>query len=101
MLAYADHNFLIYCAKNPDWRDAVIHARDVGQVTIVLSPWSIYEIGTAAVEHMEELIQIVEEIRPAWILERADIQLREGIHAWQAFWGLNSIKSFSRPVSSQ
>jgi hypothetical protein len=89
MLAYADHNFLINCAKRPDWQEAVIHARDLGQVTIVLSPWSIYEIASAATAEMrEELIQIVDEFRPAWILARADVQLREGIHAWQTFSGL-------------
>jgi len=89
MLAYADHNFLINCANNPDWRKSVIRARDEGRVTVVLSPWNVYEIGTAATaEKREELLQIVEEFRPAWILERADIQLREGVNAWQTFWGL-------------
>lgn len=36
--------------------------------------------------HMEELLVIVEEFRPLWILERVDLQLREFVAAWNGFW---------------
>jgi hypothetical protein len=87
MLAYADQNFIINCANNRDWRKAVTLARDRDRATLVLSPWHFYEIGTISEARMEELVQVVEEFRPAWILDRSDLQLRECIHAWQTFWG--------------
>ena len=92
MLVYADQNFLIDCANNPDWRRMVIRAREEYRATVVLSPWSIYEIGSIAAERMNELIKIADEFRPAWILERADLEFREGIHAWQRFWGYPAIE---------
>jgi hypothetical protein len=55
-------------------------------VTLILSPWSIYEIGDAAAPHMEELLAISEELKPSWILERVDLQLREFVVAWNNFW---------------
>jgi hypothetical protein len=98
MFTYADHNFLIDCANNPGWRRTVITALAEGRITIVLSPWSIYEIANTTEERMEELIQIVADFQPAWIPERADIQLLEGMQEWNRFWGLPP-REF-RPIGS-
>jgi hypothetical protein len=98
IFTYADHNFLIDCANNPNWRQAVAAAVAQSRVTIVLSPWSIYEIANTTEERMEELIQIVADFQPAWIPERADIQLLEGMREWKRFWGL-PVNEF-RPIGS-
>ena len=98
MFTYADHNFLIDCANNPNWRQAVVAAVAQSRVAIVLSPWSIYEIANTTEERMEELIQIVADFQPAWIPERADIQLLEGMREWRRFWGL-PVNEF-RPIGS-
>jgi hypothetical protein len=70
--AYADQNFIISRADNPAWRTAVKDAEANGSVTLVLSPWHFYEFGNANAGRAERLIQFAEEIRSAWILERAD-----------------------------
>jgi hypothetical protein len=87
MYAYADQNFLITCADTPKWREAVMRARDLDIATIVLSPWHFYEFGNANTERMERLLQLAEEIRPAWSLDRADIQLQEFLSVWIKIWG--------------
>ena len=86
MKAYVDHNFLINCLNREGWRAIASEASGSGRVKFVLSPWSIYEIGKAAREHMEELLVIAEELAPSWILERVDLQLREFVVAWNNFW---------------
>lgn len=86
MNAYVDQNFLINCLNQEGWRETAVAACGLGGVTLVLSPWSIYEIGNAAPLHMEELLAIAEELNPSWILERVDLQLREFVAAWNAFW---------------
>ena len=86
MNAYVDHNFLINCLNREGWRAIIAEACGHGGVRLVLSPWSIYEIGSAAHLRMEELLAIVEELNPSWILERVDLQLREFVVAWNDFW---------------
>ena len=85
--AYLDNNFVIDCATNqPKWRAKALDARQAGLVNLVMSPWSIYEIGKASKEKMNEVIRIVDELEPQWILERVDLQLLEFLHAWTEFW---------------
>jgi hypothetical protein len=85
---YADHNFLIYCVKEPAWRKAVTEAHHSGQVTMVLSPWHFYEYGNAsAYEDTQDLIEFAEELQPKWILERGDLQQREFFAVWNSIWG--------------
>ncbi len=86
MYAYVDHNFLINCLNKEGWRSTALAKCGIGHVRLVLSPWSIYEIGNATPLHMEELLAIAEELNPSWILERVDLQLREFVAAWNAFW---------------
>jgi hypothetical protein len=86
MNAYIDHNFLINCLNQEGWRATAVGACGLGGVRLVLSPWSIYEIGSAGRLHMEELLVIAEELNPSWILERVDLQLREFVVAWNDFW---------------
>jgi hypothetical protein len=84
---YPDHNFLIYCVKNPTWRKAVTEAHKVGRITVVLSAWHFYEYGNASgYADTESLIEFAEELQPKWILERADLQHREFIVIWNYFW---------------
>ena len=93
MYAYADQNFLVNCADNPQWREAVSQARQEKLVTMVLSPWHFYELGNAAPEWTEDLLDFIKEIEPAWILERVDIQLGEFLKVWNEACG-NAIPPF-------
>lgn len=87
MYVYADHNFLINCIGNDQWRDSVIDAHRTNRITIVFSSWHFYEYGNAAAKHdTEELIQFAEILEPKWILERADLQLYEFIAVWNTIW---------------
>lgn len=87
LLAYADHNFLIYCEKNKEWQRVVISARDSEIATLVLSPFHLYEFGNVKASHDRDLLlALVEEFRPAWILERQDIQIREFQKEWVEIW---------------
>jgi len=89
MDAYVDQNFLINCINRNGWR---------GGVRLIVSPWTIFEIGKATPSHMEELLSIVEEFKPSWILERADLQLREFVVAWNDFW--NGKRSRFSPIGT-
>ena len=86
MNAYVDNNFLIDCIGRDGWRSITANACSNSDVKLILSPWSIYEIGNAS--HIEELLDIVEAFRPLWILERVDLQLREFIVAWNSWKGI-------------
>lgn len=96
MNAYVDQNFLINCINRDGWRAITANACGCGSVKLVVSPWSIYEIGNAPLPHMEELLTIVEEFGPLWILERVDLQLREFVVAWNDFW--NGRRSHFNPI---
>ena len=87
MNIYVDHNFLIDCIKNPEWRQAVIDAHRTGSVSIVLSPWHFYEYGNArAHADIEDLILFADELDPRWTMERADLQLFEFWVVWNQIW---------------
>ena len=86
MNAYVDHNFLINCISIDGWRAITADACNSGSVRLIVSPWSIFEIGKSRYLHQDELITIVEEFKPSWILERVDLQLREFVVAWNNFW---------------
>lgn len=86
MNAYADNNFLINCINQSGWRAVAANACKMVKIKLVLSPWSIYEVGTARPLHMEEMLTLIEDLSPSWILERVDLQLREFIIAWNDFW---------------
>jgi hypothetical protein len=98
MNAYVDHNFLINCINQGGWRPIAVNACSSGSVKLIVSPWSIYEIGNAAPLHMEELLTIVEELKPLWIFERVDLQLREFVVAWNDFW--NGRRSHFDPIGT-
>lgn len=88
MNVYVDYNFLIYCAKEPTWRKAVLEAHQSGRITIVLSAWHFYEYGNASGHpETEDLIRFAEELQPKWILERGDLQHQEFIAFWNCIWG--------------
>ena len=76
MYVYPDHNFLIGCVRNPEWRNLVMKSQRSGDVSVVLSPWHAYEYGNArGYSDTEELVRLVEELQPLWIMERADLQV--------------------------
>ncbi len=87
IFAYADHNFLINCTKNHEWRKTIIAAGEAGLASLVLSPFHFYEFGNVKIQAArDELLVFGEEIQPAWILERLDIQLREFLKVWMEIW---------------
>jgi|GEM_PF-6928307 len=86
MNAYVDQNFLINCINCEGWKATAARASNAGLIRLVLSPWNIYEIGSAPIKKGEEMLAIVDELQPFWILERVDLQLREFVVAWSDFW---------------
>ncbi len=86
MLVYVDQNFLSTCAITPKWIDVIVEARAAGSVTIVLSITHFYEIAKSKVELREDILALIAQIQPSWALERADLQLREFVNAWDLFW---------------
>lgn len=96
MYAYADHNFLIYCANDKAWRDALIRATTSGTVVMVLSPWHFYELGRSRTQ--EDLIDLAERINPQWILGRSDLQLAEFQSSWNSIW--NGTDEHFAPIGS-
>ncbi len=96
MNAYVDNNFLIDCINRDGWKNIAVKACESGKVKLVLSPWSIFEVGNAPQRHMEELVTLIDGLRPWWILERVDLQLREFIVAWNDFW--NGKRSQFNPI---
>jgi hypothetical protein len=96
MNAYIDNNFLINCINQLGWKAVTENACKTGKVKLILSPWSIYEIGNASPSHMEEMLAVIGEFNPSWILERVDLQLREFIVAWNDFW--NGTRTQFNPI---
>ncbi len=84
---YADQNFLIYCVQNAEWRNAVSEAHRSRRIIVVLSPWHFWECGKGA-HHCdtEDLLKFAEELQPAWIPERADLQMIEFWVVWEQLW---------------
>jgi hypothetical protein len=96
---YADHNFLIYCIKNPPWRDAVVQAHVSGKAALVLSPWHFYEYGNASGHaDTEDLIQFAEMVQPKWTMERADLLIFEFWVTWEQVW--NGSKETVNPIGT-
>ena len=98
VIAYIDNNFIVDCVGSPHWKATVLEACRNRLVRIVISPWSIYEIGKASIDKMNEAIRVAEELEPRWILERADLQLREFLHAWNDFW--NGSRTEFSPIAT-
>jgi hypothetical protein len=81
---YADHNFLIYCIKHPQWGDVVTEAHRSGKASLVLSPWHFFEYGNArAHADTEDLIRFAEALQPKWTMERADLLMYEFWIEWE------------------
>jgi hypothetical protein len=96
---YPNHNFLIYCIKNPAWRETVVQAHSSGKATLILSPWHFYEYGNArAYADTEDLIQFAEVLRPKWTMERADLLTFEFWVLWQEVW--NGSKDAVDPIGT-
>jgi hypothetical protein len=45
-----------------------------------------YEIGIVREDCYERTVQFVEDTKPQWILDRADLQLQEFLCEWDRFW---------------
>jgi hypothetical protein len=86
VFVYADQNFLIRCSDTSDGRDVVIPAHMSGKATLVLSPMHFYEIGKVREDCYERTAQFVEDVQPAWILNRGDLLLQEFLCEWDRFW---------------
>jgi hypothetical protein len=99
MFVYPDHNFLIGCIKNSEWRDLVMQSQRGGSMSIVLSPWHFYEYGNAR-NHPDtaDLVSFAEELNPLWIMERTDLQQFEYWVVWNQLW--QSSRDEVAPIAS-
>ena len=77
-LTYLDQNALIELgvkARNPDFRKKLDHAIDSGSFKSVVSSWHLIETAnTKNVANATELGIFLDSLKPAWLLERRDIQ---------------------------
>lgn len=74
--AYADQNFLSKCADDATWKAEVVRAARDGRVRLVLSPIHFYEFGNVDTdERRERMLALVEEVDPAWAMERFDMHV--------------------------
>jgi hypothetical protein len=55
-------------------------------ISFVLSPWHFYELGSIEPIRANELLEIIEKLKPKYILDRADLQLAEFKQAWCKYW---------------
>ena len=86
MNVYLDQNFLIRCRESFEESEKLVAAQRSGKVTLVLSPIHFYEAGTVREEHFQRTLDLLEMVKPAWCLSRADMQLHEFRREWNHFW---------------
>ncbi len=65
----------------------MLRASREGRVKIVLSPVHFYEFGNAGDDRRQILLELVEEIEPAWAYERTDLLLSEFCYTWCEYFG--------------
>jgi hypothetical protein len=80
-LTYLDQNAVIYLAKaaaDPAFRIKLDAAITSGQLTVVVSSWHLIETAkTKDVDKAVRLADFIDSLRPAWLLERHNIQTLE------------------------
>src|SRR5215468_2371224 len=76
--SYLDQNALIGLgrkARQAEFRKKVDSALDSGSLSAVVSSWHLIETAhTTNVANAVELAEFIDSLKPAWILERHDIQ---------------------------
>jgi hypothetical protein len=80
-LTYLDQNAVIYLEKtasDPAFRAKLDAAITSGRLSIVVSPWNLIETAkTRDVDKAVRLADFIDSLRPAWLLERHNIQKLE------------------------
>jgi hypothetical protein len=83
---YLDHSIVAHEASWP----RILAIVGAGNARLVLSLWNLFEIGEATDKaQRERRLRFLEQCRPAWVLERINIQRREVQHfLWSEHFGL-------------
>lgn len=80
-LTYLDQNAVIYiekAASDPAFQAKLNAAIASGQSTIVVSSWNLIETAkTKDVDKAVRLADFIDSLRPAWLLERHNVQTLE------------------------
>lgn len=80
-LTYLDQNAVIYleqAANDPTFRAKLDAATQAGKLTVVLSSWHLIETAkTTDVAKAVRLADFIDSLRPAWLLERHNVQTLE------------------------
>lgn len=96
MLVFPDQNALIALgreARNSGFRTCVEAAIASGSLTIVVSAWNLVETAnTSNLSKALELAEFIDSLKPAWLLERRDIQRLEVQDDFYRFLGLDATR---------
>ena len=81
-LVYLDQNALINLGRkalgSAEFRAKIDAAIESGSLTVVVSSWHLIETAnTAKIENAAKLADFIDSLRPAWLLERYNIQTLE------------------------
>jgi hypothetical protein len=93
MLTYLDQNALIELgvkARDSKFRKKLDESLGIGSLTVVVSSWHLIETAnTRNLDRAVELAEFIDSLRPAWLLERRDIQRLEIEDDFYRFLGLD------------
>jgi hypothetical protein len=77
-LTYLDQNALLglgFKARDPEFRRILDRALESGSLAVVASSWHLIEAAhTSNLANAVELAEFIDSLKPAWLLERRDIQ---------------------------
>jgi hypothetical protein len=97
-LTYLDQNAFVALgrkARNPEFRKKLDIAIESGSLTIVVSSWHLIETAnTPNLERAVELAEFIDSVRPAWLLERRDIQ---NLDIEEDFWRFLRLEYSTKP----
>lgn len=92
-LTFPDQNALLALgrkARHPDFRKRLDLALESKSLSVVVSSWHLIETAnTTNLGNATELAEFIDSLRPAWLLERRDIQRCDVEEDFYGFLGLN------------
>lgn len=90
---YLDQNALLalgFSARSPEFRKKLDGAIESGSLAAVVSSWHLIETAhTSKLENAIELAEFIDSLKPAWLLERRDIQRLDVEEDFYRFLGLD------------
>ncbi len=92
-MTYPDQNALLglgFKARSPEFRKKLDSAIESGSLAVVVSSWHLIETAhTSNLASAIELAEFIDSLKPAWLLERRDIQKLDVEEDFYRFLGLD------------